>query len=60
MRYGMFIYTVYLKEHDEYGLTITHMKSFKSLTMAEIYAQELRNKKYVCDTDVCGVMNELY
>ena len=43
----MFIYTVYLKEHDEYGSTITHMKSFKSLTMAEIYAQELRNKNTV-------------
>lgn len=56
----MFIYTVYLKEHDEYGLTITHMKSFKSLTMAEIYAQELRSKKYGCDTDVCVVMNDLY
>lgn len=56
----MFIYTVYLKEHNEYGLTITHMKSFKSLTMAEIYAQELRNKKYDCDTDVCIMLNELY
>ncbi len=56
----MFIYTVYLKEHDEYGLTITHMKSFKSLTMAETYAQELRNKKYNCNTDVCIMLNELY
>ena len=53
----MFIYTVYLKEYD---LTITHMKSFKSLTMAEIYAQELRNKKYDCDTDICIMLNELY
>lgn len=56
----MFIYTVYLKEHDECGSTITHMKSFKSLTMAEIHAQELRNKKYDCDTDVCIMLNELY
>lgn len=55
----MFIYTVYLKEHDEYGSTIIHMKSFESLTMAEIYAQELRNKKYDCDTDVCIRLNEL-
>lgn len=58
--YGMFIYTVYLKEHDEYGLTITHMKSFKSLTMAEIYSQELRNKKHDCDANVCIMLNELY
>lgn len=56
----MFIYTVYLKEHDRYNSTIIHMKSFKSLTMAEIYAQELRNKKYDCDTDVCIRLNELY
>lgn len=56
----MFIYTVYLKEHDEYGSTIIHMKSFKSLTMAEIYAQELRSKKYDCDTYVCIMLNELY
>ena len=60
MRYGIFIYTVYLKEHDEYGSTITHMKSFKSLTTAEIYAQELRNKKYNCNTDVRIMLNELY
>ena len=56
----MFIYTVYLKEHDGCDSTIIHMKSFKSLTMAEIYAQELRNKKYDCDTDICIGLNELY
>ena len=56
----MFIYTVYLKENDGCNSTIIHMKSFKSLTMAEIYAQELRSKKYDCDTDVCVFMNELY
>ena len=60
MRYGMFIYTVYLKEYDGCSSTIIYMKSFKSLTMAEIYAQELRNKKYDCDTDVCIRLNELY
>ena len=54
----MFIYTVYLKEHDGCNSTIIHMSSFKSLTMAEIYA--LRNKKYDCDTDVCIRLNELY
>ena len=60
MRYGIFIYTVCLKEHDGCDSTIIHMKSFKSLTMAEIYAQELRNKKYDCDTDICIRLNELY
>ena len=56
----MFIYTVYLKEHDGYSSAIIHMKSFKSLTMAETYAQGLRNKKYNYDTDVCIMLNELY
>ena len=56
----MFIYTVYLKEHDGCSSTIIHMKSFKSLTMAETYAQGLRNKKYNCNTDVCIMLNELY
>lgn len=56
----MFIYTVYLKENDGCNSTIIHMKSFKSLTMAEIYAQELRSKKYDCDTYVCIMLNELY
>lgn len=56
----MFIYTVYLKENNGCSSTIIHMKSFKSLTMAEIYAQELRNKKYNCNTDVCIMLNELY
>ena len=60
MRYCMFIYTVYLKENDGGSSTIIHMKSFKSLTMAETYAQELRNKKYNCNTDVCIMLNELY
>ena len=56
----MFIYTVYLKENDGCNSTIIHMKSFKSLTMAEIYAQELRNNKYGCDTSACIMLNELY
>lgn len=56
----MFIYTVYLKEYDGCSSTIIHMKSFKSLTMAETYAQELRNKKCDYDTDVCIMLNELY
>lgn len=56
----MFIYTVYLKEYDGGSSTIIHMKSFKSLTMAETYAQELINKKYDYDTDVCIMLNELY
>lgn len=60
MRCTVFIYTVYLKEYDGCGSTIIHMKSFKSLTMAETYAQELRNKKYDYDTDVCIMLNELY
>lgn len=60
MRYGMFIYTVYLKENDGCNSTIIHMKSFKSLTIAEIYAQELRSKKYDCDTYVYIMLNELY
>ena len=56
----MFIYTVYLKENDGCSSTIIHMKSFKSLTMAETYAQELRNKKHGCDANVCIMLNELY
>lgn len=56
----MFIYTVYLKEYHGRSSTIIHMKSFKSLTMAETYAQELRNKEYDYDTDVCIMLNELY
>lgn len=58
----MFIYTVYLREYDGGGSSITHVKSFKSLTGAEIYSQELKRnaESYDYETDVCIVMNELW
>lgn len=60
MRYNMFIYTVYLKEYEGGAVLISHFKSFKSLTLAETYVQELKNKNHNCGFDVCIVMNELW
>ena len=56
----MLIYTVFLKEHLESTIIVTHMKSFATYPPAEAYAQELQKGSYGCDTDVCVVMNDLY
>lgn len=56
----MFIYTVYLKEYEGGAVLISHFKSFKSLTLAETYVQELKNENRSCGFDVCIVMNELW
>lgn len=56
----MFIYTVYLVKYEGGAVLPSHFKSFKSLTLAEAYVQELKNKKYSCGIDVRVVMNELW
>lgn len=59
----MLIYTVYLMEYrDDKAPIITHVKSFKSLTYAETYCQELKEekKKLGYDANTCIVLNELW
>lgn len=56
----MFIYTIYLREYDGSGYTVSHMKSFTSLDLAEEYRQELERGIYDCEVDTCCVLNELY
>ena len=56
----MFIYTVYLIKYEGGTVLPSHFKSFKSLTLAEAYVQELKSEKYTCGIDVHVVMNELW